>query len=174
MTKETKNKFEWVFLWAALILLVVLFASCKTPKPQTPIYVPLKTNTTVNERLVPYALPPDSSAIVALFECDSLNNVQLKELAEMKAKGWNSNISFNNGAFKYDLNKPPDTIFITGKDSIIEREIPIPTYITSDPVILYKQTDMQVIQGWFGKIFMGLLGLATVGGVILLIWKLKH
>ena len=144
--------------------------SCKTQQPP-PVQIPIHTKEKVVERLVPYALPADSTTITALFECDSLNNVQLKELSELKAKGLQSNISFNKGMFKYDLKQPPDTIYIPAKDSIIERDVPI--LVPSEPIVVYKQTDMQVVQGWFGKIFMGLLGLGAIVGVILLVWKLK-
>lgn len=171
MTKKIKNRLEWAFLWTVLVLLVLMFASCKTQKPQYPAQVPVHTKEKVVERLVPYALPADSTTITALFECDSLNNVQLKELSELKTKGLQSDFSFNNGKLNYQLKQPPDTIYIPAKDSIVERDVPI--LVPSEPIVVYKQTDMQVVQGWFGKIFMWLLGLGAILGIILLVWKLK-
>lgn len=179
--KEFDNKYTaqvvarssvWSWLIMALLGFIVLFAciSCGTKKPQRQPQVAVFTKEKIVEKRIPYALPADSSVVEALFECDSMNNVRLKELSELKAKGKQSQFSFNNGAFKYRLNSPPDTIYVPGKDSIIEREVPV--YIPSDPEIIYKQTQMEVVFGWFGKIFMGLLGIGVIYCIIR--WKLKR
>lgn len=179
--KEFDNKYTaqvvsrssvWSWLIMALLGFIVLFAciSCGAKKPQRQPQVAVFTKEKIVEKLVPYAIPADSSTIEALFECDSLNNVRLKELSEMKAKGKQSLFSFNNGAFKYRLNSPTDTIYVPGKDSIIEREVPV--YIPSEPEIIYKQTQMETVFGWFGKIFMGLLGFGVIYCIIR--WKLKR
>lgn len=163
----------WSWVIMALLGLIILFAcvSCGSTKPQ-PQMLPVLTKEKIVERLIPYALPADSSSVEALFECDSLNKVQLKEISELKAKGLRSRFSFDNGAFKYNLNQSTDTIYIPAKDSIVEREIPVPVYIPAEPIIIYKQTQFEAVCGWFGKIFMGLLG---IGGIYFLIrWKLKR
>lgn len=151
------------------VFTAVLMIACKTQQPQSQVQI--KTIEKEVEKLVPYALPPDSTTINALFECDSLNQVQLKELDELKAKGWQSSFYFNNGLLQYKLKQPPDTIYIPGKDRYIYQDVPVEVV---KEVIVYKQTDFQIVCCWFGKIFMGLLGLASVVGLIVLIGKWKR
>ena len=144
--------------------------ACKTQQAiQPPVQIPVHTKEKIVERLVPYALPPDSTVITALFECDSLNKVNMKMFEELKAKGLISSFSFENGILKFRLIQPPDTVYIAAKDSIIERDKPVLYYIPSPPVITNQLTQGQIICVWFGKIFMGLLGLAVIYGI----WKLK-
>lgn len=146
--------------------------ACKTQQAiQPPVQIPVLTKEKIVERLVPYALPPDSTVITALFECDSLNRVNMKMFEELKAKGLISVTSFDNGILKFRLIQPPNTIYVPAKDSIIERDIPVLYYIPSPPVIVYKQTDKQVVFGVLGQIFSVLFGLVTIYG--LLKWKLK-
>lgn len=149
--------------------------ACKTQAPTytPPVQIPVFTKEKVTERLVPYALPADSTIITALFECDSLNKVNMKLFEELKARGLISSFSFENGMLKFRLIQPPDTIYIQVTDTIIERDKPITYYIPSQPFVIYKQTDKQVVEGWFGKIFMCLLGLGSIIGVIVFIWKRK-
>ena len=150
-----------VFLTAYIAVSLV---ACVTQKPQSQVQV--KTIEKEVEKLVPYALPPDSAAIEALFECDSLNQVQLKELNELKAKGWQTNFSFINGLLKYKMHQPSDTIYITGKDKYIYQDVPIEV-VKEVPV--YKQTGWQIVCCWFGKIFMVVIGLGLF--VLILKWK---
>ena len=146
------------------VFTAVLLVACKTQKPQAQVQI--KTIEKEVEKLVPYALPPDSTTINALFECDSLNQVRLKELKELKAKGLQSNFYFNNGLLQYKLKQPPDTIYVPGKDRYIYQEVPVEVPVE---VIVYKQTDWQIVCGWFGKVFMGLLGIGLI--MLLLKWK---
>jgi hypothetical protein len=155
------------------ILFIVLCFSCKTPKPQK--QVPIVTIERIQERLVPYALPGDSSSIKALFECDSLNRVQLKELSDLKASSWQGDFSFNEGVFNYNLKRPPDTVYLPVKDTHIEREKPVEVPIE---VYINRLTNFQKICFWAGIVFMGLLGISTLCGVYRLYkfivgWKRK-
>ncbi|NDV93533.1 hypothetical protein D0T84_01200 [Dysgonomonas sp. 521] len=158
--KNFKTTLKIAFIGSVLALAV----SCKTQQPQT--QVEIKTIEKEVEKLVPYALPPDSAAIEALFECDSLNQVQLKELKELKAKGWQSSFFFNNGFLQYKMYQPPDTIYIPGKDRYIYQDVPVEVV---KEVIVYKQTDWQIVCGWFGKIFMAVIGIGLI--VLVLKWK---
>jgi hypothetical protein len=142
----------------------VLLVGCKTQQPQSQVQI--KTIEKEVEKLVPYALPADSTTLAALFECDSLNRVQLKEMSEMKAKRLQSDFSFANGLLQYKLKQPPDTIYIPGKDRYIYQDVPVEIV---KEVIVYKQTDFQIVCGWFGKIFMGLIGIGLI--VLFLKWK---
>jgi hypothetical protein len=158
------RNFKTALKLALLGSILALGVGCKTQQPQTQVQI--KTIEKEVEKLVPYALPPDSTAIEALFECDSLNRVQLKELKELKAKGWQSNILFSNGLLKYNGYRPADTIYIPGKDRYIYQDVPVKVV---EEVIVYKQTDWQIVCGWFGKIFMAVIGIGLI--VLVLKWK---
>ncbi|NDW10956.1 hypothetical protein [Dysgonomonas sp. 520] len=157
-----------ILIFCVCIWLFGVFAilmGCKSPQ-QTQIAI--ETKEKVVERLVPYALPPDSSSIYALFECDSLNNVYLKELHDQKTSGWHGSFSFNNGAFKYDLNKPPDTVYVPAKDSVVYKEVPVEVV---KEVEVNKQTDWQIIKGWLGILMLVQIGVLALKYFIK--WKLK-
>ncbi len=150
-----------------IVFTAVLLVACKTQQPQ----VQIKTIEKEVEKLVPYALPPDSTTISALFECDSLNQVQLKELDELKAKGWQSSFYFNDGLLQYKLKQPPDTIYIPGKDRYIYQDVPVEVV---KEVIVYKQTDFQIVCCWFGRLLMGLLAVGLGIGIITIVLKWKQ
>lgn len=161
---KNRNTTRTIITCLCCMFMMYMCSSCKTQQSQPQVQI--KTIEKEVEKLVPYALPADSTTITALFVCDSLNRVQLKELSELKAKGLQSNFSFNNGLLQYNLKQPPDTIYIPGKDRYIYQDVPVEV---PKEVIVYKQTDWQVVCGWFGKIFMGLIGIGLI--VLVLKWK---
>lgn len=108
---------------ALSIIAAVILISCN--RHSMPQQVPVKTTETIRERLVPVPVPADSSLLTALFACDSLNNVYLKEITETKGKGIESSVSFENGQFSYKTKTPQDTIYIPVTDSIFITEVPI-------------------------------------------------
>lgn len=73
----------------------------------------------VTERLVPVYLSPDSALMTALFECDSMGQVVLKAYNELKSKGVETGLNFENGRLDYQAKVKPDTVYIPAKDSII-------------------------------------------------------
>jgi len=150
-------------------VLTLFFIGCSNQKPQSQVQI--RTIEKEVEKLVPFALPSDSSAFEALFECDSLNQVRLKQIAELKAKGMQSNVYFDNGKLKYNLKRLADTIYIPGKDKYIYQDVPVEVV---KPVIQYKQTTWQIVCGWFGKMFMGLLAVSFGIGVITIVLKWKR
>lgn len=161
---KNKNTTRTIITCLCCMFILYTCTSCKTQQPQSQVQI--KTVEKEVEKLVPYVLPADSTMFTALFVCDSLNRVQLKELSELKAKGLHSDISFNNGLLQYNLKQPPDTIYIPGKDRYIYQDMPVEVV---KEVIIYKQTDWQIVCGWFGKAFMGLIGIGLI--VLFLKWK---
>lgn len=165
MKKDTEGRDIFIALVVGLIVAIALaLFGCKSQPPQT--QVAIETKETVIERLVPYALPADSAAIRALFECDSLNNVRLVELSEQKGGSWQSRYLFGNGLFSWNLYQPPDTVYVPAKDSIIEREKPVEV-VREVPV--HYTTSWEKIRMKLGDLFLIILG---VGFISLLIrWK---
>jgi len=151
-----------------LVIGLVILASCKTAK-QPVIAVPIMYKDSIVEKLIPFKLPADSTDILALFECDSANQVILKELNEVKSKRIQSLFSFNDGRLKYNAKTEPDTVYIPGKEIYKYRDVPV--YVNVPGPEVNKLTQWQVFQIWMGRIFMGLTVLVSL--FFLLKWKLK-
>lgn len=123
-----------------ILLIILVFSACKTP--ERIVQVPVQTKIIIKERLVPVAIAADSTTLTALFECDSLNQVQLKEIQELKTKEVQSKFNFNAkaGTFSYDTKRVLDTVYLPSKDSIIYQEKPFPVEVEK---IVYEQTAVQ-------------------------------
>lgn len=146
--------------------LILLFAlatitGCATwRKPKRTVQpIPLLQKVTVNNRLVPVYIPPDSATLKALFECDSMNNVRVKEITELKGSMTDTDLSFENNELRYraKTNRPPTLVPV--RDSIIDREVPVEVLVPYEVNVL---TGWQWFQIWLGRIF-GLLLVIFLG-----------
>lgn len=144
-----------------ILLVAIVLAGCNTSKHIQ--QVPIETKIEIRERLIPFHLPPDSSSLKALFECDSLNRVILKELDESKSSGFQSQFKFQDSKLTYEVKTVIDTVYVHVSDTSINREISIRTV---EYVEVNKLTKWQVIQIWIGRI-LGLLA------VIIIVVKIK-
>jgi len=163
-----KRKTYYIYLIFIAIMAVAIFG-CKTQRPAI-VEVPVQYKERIVERLVPVQLPADSSNFYALLECDSTNQVILKELSEEKTKRVQSQVSFNNGLLKYLTVTVRDTVFLSAKDSIIYKEIPVRVEI---PVEVNKLTQWQVLQIWAGRILLLAVVLFIVSTVLKSYLKFK-
>jgi len=104
-----------LFLFA---LAVLLLAGCsKKLQPQS--------ETTIRERLVPIFLPGDSSSLKLLFGCDSMNQVYLKEITELKGKRVSTELKVKGDSIIYRTKYRSDTVFVPVRDTTyIERPVP--------------------------------------------------
>ena len=150
-----------------ILFAVVLLVGCKIQQPSV-IEVPIQYKEKIVERLVPVNVPADSSAITALFECDSLNQVVLKQLDEEKTKRIQSAFNFNNGKLNYKTITEHDTVFVAVTDSTIYKEVPVKVEV---PVITNKLTSWQTGQIHIGRLFLTIL--MAYGVYRFLKWKLK-
>jgi hypothetical protein len=128
--------------------------SCKTSAPVSEI--PVRTETVIRERLVTVEIPPDSAIMSALLECDSMNNVRLVEIDELKSKRVESSFNLSTAGNKqsslnYIVRTVFDTVYIPAKDSIIYQEVPLRVDV---PVEVNRITGWQWFQIWAGRIFM--------------------
>jgi len=148
-----------------IALMAILIFGCKT---QAPLIndVPIQYKERIVERMVPYKVNDDSLNMKALFECDSLNNVVMKQLTEAKSKGVASNFDFNAGLLNYHVVTVHDTIYIPGKEITITKDVPLRVEV---PVEVNKLTAWQGAQIIAGRI---LLSAALVCGIWFLI-KMK-
>ncbi len=132
-----------------LIISLALF-SCKSKLPVA--VPPAEFKEKIVERLVPYQVPADSAQFYALLECDSLNNVILKEFSEYKSKGMDSQFALNHNKLSYIIHRQTDTVYVKAADSIRIEKIPYPVKV---PVKVNELTQFQSIQikiAWVAEI----------------------
>lgn len=152
-----------------ILLLSCTVLSCRTVKKDIPRIdsVPASLPKTV-ERIVKVATPPDSAWLKAYLACDSNNHVILKEYAELKSKGLNSSLKFDNGVLSYEVNNDKDTLYLPSKDSLI--------YVPVKGDTVYKEKTLtwsEKTWNYLGKIFVGIVSLAIVGLIIRFRSKIK-
>jgi len=131
------------------LILILAFFSCRSKQPVA--VPPAEYREKITERLVPYPVPPDSAQFYALMECDSLNNVILKAFTELKSKGMQSSVSFNQGKLSYDVQNRPDTVYVHVADTTRAEKIPYPVYV---PVVK-KVNELTKFQYFQMKVALG-------------------
>jgi hypothetical protein len=133
-------------------MILCAVVSCKTSLIKE---IPVRTETVIKERLVPVEIPADSAVMSALLECDSMNNVRLVEIDELKSKRVESSFNLSTvdkqASLAYVVKTVFDTVYIPAKDSIIYKEIPLRVDV---PIEVNKITGWQWFQIWTGRIFM--------------------
>jgi len=142
-----------------LIVLSLVLAGCKAPR-QAIREVPVQERIKEVDKLVPVYIPADSAVLTALLECDSLNNVQIKELNELKSKGVESKISLSENRIVYKTMYKHDTVYLSSKEIYVDRDVPI--YIDV-PFEVNKLTTFQTTCMWIAR-----ATLLIIGGYILL------
>jgi len=150
------------------LVIIVLMMGCKTSRPLIPA-VPIQYREKVVDKLVTFQLPTDSADIMALFECNNLNQVILKQLTEEKSKRIKSLFSFNAGVFKYNFRTVFDTVYVKGKDIYIYKDVPI--YVNVPGPEVNKLTKWQSTQIMAGRLFLGLILLFGIYKFVQ--WKFK-
>ncbi len=119
-----------------IILIIMVFASCKTQKPITDGRTIEKHVTT----LVPVYLPSDSALLKAYLECDSTNRVILKSFSETKSGRIESDLSLENNVLNYKTRTIRDTIYITSDTIYTYKEVPLK--IETEKIV-YRMTKTQ-------------------------------
>ena len=103
-----------------VLIFTALLFSCKAKRPI--IQVPVKTVERKVTTLVPIAVPGDSALLRAVFECDSLNRVLLKDIKEAKGNKVWSEIYFKDGKLNYKAKFNPDTVYVPSDTVYFEKE----------------------------------------------------
>jgi len=156
-----------IVMLVALVYLIFLMSSCGVRVPRV-IEVPMQTEVTIRERLIPVALPADSAWMVAWFECDSSYNVLLKAYNEKKTRGIESDFDFLSGRLNYTAKTNRDTVFVKGRDSIVYQDKPVRVEI---PVEVNRLTSWQNFQIWLGR---AMLGVFAIGIIVWLLRRKKY
>ena len=129
-----------------ILLAFSLLISCKTKKEITSdrsdslIYIEkIKLDTIIT--------PADSSWLKAWFKCDSLGNVYISELIDLKSKEINSDFNFSKGVLSYGTKRDEKKTIIESKNIYINRRIKETITITKTIV---KMSMFQKIFFWIG------------------------
>jgi hypothetical protein len=131
-----------------LLVLSALFFSCGTTN--IPTQVAVETKTTIKDKLTPVTVEADSASMKALFECDSLNQVVLRQLQEVKGQNVNSQASFKNGELVYKTIYKDKIIFVHGTDSIIYKEVPV--NVPGETIYINELKWWQKVLMWAGAV----------------------
>ena len=94
-----------------ICLLFLLLTSC------SPKILPVKKDSVYIEKLMPTEIPPDSSTIKALLECDENGRVILRHLEEENSKNVESQLIIDSlGNLIANMRTRRDTIYIPSKE----------------------------------------------------------
>lgn len=135
--------------WIYYFLLISALWSCRSVK-----YVPVesKTDSIVVEKLVEVQLPPDSSTIRALLECDENGRVVLSWLDIANSRNVQAQLTIDSlGNLLAKMRTQPDTVYIPSKEVVITKEKKVP-YPVEKELTSWQQMKLE-LGGWaFGII----------------------
>lgn len=147
------NTFRNIFVssrkWLCIILLTSAIWSCRSVK-----YVPVESSadSVVIEKLVEVQLPPDSSTIRALLECDENGRVVLSWLDIANSKNAQAQLAIDSlGNLIAKMRTKPDTIYKPSKEVTVTKEVKVP-YPVEKELTRWQQMKLE-LGGWaFGII----------------------
>lgn len=135
--------------WIYYFLLISAIWSCRSMK-----YVPIESSTDsiVVEKLVEVQLPPDSSTIRALLECDENGRVVLSWLDIANSRNAQAQLTIDSlGNLLAKMQTQPDTVYIPSKEVVITKEKKVP-YPVEKELTSWQQMKLE-LGGWaFGTI----------------------
>ena len=134
--------------WYMAVLFILLLTGCKAHTKI--VEVPVREVVTITETLEPVQLPGDSLVMEALFYCDSLNLVQLREISELKSKNMSSGFKFDRQKLEYKAKTEPALQYIPS--TIIETTKEVPIYVDVPGPIEYRMHWYQRWLMWIGAV----------------------
>ena len=135
--------------WGDIILLTSAICSCRSVK-----YIPVESSadSVVIEKLVEVQLPPDSSTIRALLECDENGKVVLSWLDIANSKNAQAQLAIDSlGNLLAKMRTQQDTIYLPSKEVTVTKEVKVP-YPVEKELTRWQQMKLE-LGGWaFGII----------------------
>lgn len=135
--------------WVCIILLTSAIWSCRSVK-----YVPVESSadSVVIEKLVEVQLPPDSSTIRALLECDENGRVVLSWLDIANSKNAQAQLAIDSlGNLIAKMRTKPDTVYLPSKEVTVTKKEKVP-YPVEKELTRWQQMKLE-LGGWaFGII----------------------
>lgn len=140
--------------WGGIILLTSAICSCRSVK-----YIPVESSadSVVIEKLVEVQLPPDSSTIRALLECDENGRVVLSWLDIANSKNAQAQLTIDSlGYLLAKMRTQQDTIYLPSKEVTVTKEVKVP-YPVEKELTRWQQMKLE-LGGWaFGIIITAAL-----------------
>lgn len=140
--------------WLCIILLTSAIWSCRSVK-----YIPVESSadSVVIEKLVEVQLPPDSSTIRALLECDENGKVVLSWLDIANSKNAQAQLAIDSlGNLLAKMRTQQDTIYLPSKEVTVTKEVKVP-YPVEKELTRLQQMKLE-LGGWaFGIIITAAL-----------------
>lgn len=159
-----------------LFILITLFSSCATrercarffPQSQeTSTHSETVIREIVRDSLIP--IPPDSSWLKALLECDSAGNVLLRQITELQAgQRVKPSITLTGNILKVDCKVDSAAVYFSWKERHITKATDSLVFKTTTVPVNFV-TDWQSFQIYLGRIFMAVMA----GAALFLIFKYK-
>ena len=135
--------------WIYYFILISAICSCRSVK-----YVPIESSTDsiVVEKLVEVQLPPDSSTIRALLECDENGRVILSWLDLANSKNAQAQLTIDSlGNLLAKMQTKPDTVYLPSKEVVVSKKEKVP-YPVEKELTRWQQMKLE-LGGWaFGTI----------------------
>lgn len=146
--------------WIYYFILISAICSCRSVK-----YVPIESSTDsiVVEKLVEVQLPPDSSTIRALLECDENGRVILSWLDLANSKNAQAQLTIDSlGNLLAKMQTKPDTVYLPSKEVVVSKKEKVP-YPVEKELTRWQQMKLE-LGGWafgiiiaFSLIIVGLI-----------------
>ena len=136
--------------WGYCFLLIYALLSCRSVK-----YVPIESSadSVVVEKLVEVQLPPDSSTIRALLECDENGRVVLSWLDIANSKNAQAKLTIDSlGNLLAKMRTQQDTIYLPSKEVTVTKEVKVP-YPVEKELTRWQQMKLE-LGGWAFVIFI--------------------
>jgi len=136
------KKVSWCITLAPFMCLLVFF-SCRTK------YVPVesKADSVVVEKLVEVQLPPDSTTIRALLECDENGKVVLAWLDIANSRNAQAQLTIDSlGNLLVKTKTQPDTVYLPAKEVVISKKEKVP-YPVEKELTRWQQIKLE-LGGW--------------------------
>lgn len=147
--------------WVYCFLLIFVICSCRSVK-----YVPVESSadSVVIEKLVEVQLPPDSSTIRALLECDENGRVVLSWLDIANSKNAQAQLTIDSlGNLLAKLRTQQDTIYLPSKEVTVTKEVKVP-YPVEKELSRWQQMKIELGRWAFGIIITA--ALIIVGWIV--------
>lgn len=140
--------------WVQCFLLIFALWSCRSVK-----YVPVESSadSVVIEKLVEVQLPPDSTTIRALLECDENGRVVLSWLDIANSRNAQAHLTIDSlGNLLAKMRTQPDTVYLPSKEVTVTKEVKVP-YPVEKELTRWQQMKLE-LGGWaFGIIITAAL-----------------
>lgn len=140
--------------WIYCLFLIFALWSCRSVK-----YVPVESSadSVVIEKLVEVQLPPDSSTIRALLECDENGRVVLSWLDIANSRNAQAQLTIDSlGNLLAKVRTQQDTIYLPSKEVTVTKEVKVP-YPVEKELTRWQQMKLE-LGGWaFGIIITAAL-----------------